>query len=319
MGREIIVKTVGLTKTYGNQRALDQVDIVIPRGSIYGLVGNNGAGKTTFLKILAGHIFQTEGTFQILGENMESGQRKVRKRCGAIIENPGFYPGMTAARNLEYYRIQRGIPGKNTVRDCLKLTGLAEAAGKKYSRLSLGMKQRLGLALALMGEPEFLILDEPINGLDPSGIVEIRNLLRRLNEEKNVTILISSHILAELEEIATDYGFLNRGRLAEQTTAEKLREKCRIYMEVSVTDAQKYAALLEARLHCTNYKVMPDNRIHIMENPDQAMLYSALAVENGIGLLSLERKEIRLEDYYMHLIGGGNTEFHEGRKEVCNA
>ncbi len=201
MSLEFIVKSQKLNKRYGETMALKNVDIAIKRGSIYGLVGNNGAGKTTFLKIISGLTSADSGTFSLLGADNEAGYRSVRKRTGAIIENPGFYPKMTAKQNLEYYRIQRGIPGKETVEELLHLVGLEHAAKKKFASLSLGMKQRLGIALALMGEPELLILDEPINGLDPMGIIEIRKLLLKLNQEKNVTILISSHILTELENV----------------------------------------------------------------------------------------------------------------------
>ena len=167
----------------------------------------------------------------------------------------------------------------------------------------MGMKQRLGLALALMGEPEFLILDEPINGLDPAGIIEIRNLLLKLNQEKGITILISSHILTELQNIATEYGFLNKGKLIEEISAAELKKKCRNYLEIKVTDAAKYTALLEKELNCTNYKVLDGNCIHIPDEVEQITDYSALAVQNGMGLLSFEMKEINLENYYMNLIG----------------
>ena len=306
MKEELIVKTTKLTKTYGQMNALKNADISIRQGSIYGLVGNNGAGKTTFLKILSGQIHATEGSFVLMGADDERGYKKVRKRTGAIIENPGFYPKLTARQNLEYYRIQRGIPGRKTVDRMLEQVGLTAAAKKKFENLSLGMKQRLGLALALMGEPELLILDEPINGLDPSGIIEIRNLLLKLNQEKNITILISSHILTELENIATDYGFLNKGELIEQVTAERLREKCRTFLEIKVTDAERYAALLETEMLCTNYKVLPGNCIHIMERVENVSDYSALAVNHGIGLLAFEMKEINLENYYMNLVGEDN-------------
>lgn len=303
MNQTYIVKSNGLTKKYKDTLALDHANIVIPQGSIYGLVGNNGAGKTTFLKILAGHIFPTDGSFSLLGAETENDYRKVRKHCGTIIENPGFFPKMTAKQNLEYYRIQRGIPGKDTTAKALKEAGLANAVNKKFEKMSLGMKQRLGLALALMGEPELLILDEPINGLDPSGIIEIRNLLLKLNREKNITILISSHILSELENMATDYGFLSKGVLVEQITSKQLHEKCRSYLEIKITDTKKYAALLESELHCTNYKVMPNNCIHIMEAEEDVTKYSALAAKHDIGLISFDRKEINLENYYMNLIG----------------
>lgn len=303
MSEDIIVRSGKLTKVYGSTTALKEADITIKRGSIYGLVGNNGAGKTTFLKILTGQIFPTGGSFCLMGAESEKELREARKRTGAIIENPGFYPKLTAKQNLEYYRIQRGIPGKRVVDDILEQVGLSGAAKRKFENLSMGMKQRLGLGLALMGEPELLILDEPINGLDPAGIIEIRKLLLKLNQEKNVTILISSHILTELENIATDYGFLNKGELVEQITAEKLKEKCRSYLEIKVTDAAAYAALLETEMLCTDYKVLPGGVIHILEHVDHVSDYSALAVKHGIGLLSFEMKEINLENYYMSLIG----------------
>lgn len=303
MSEEMIVTGSKLTKLYGQTAALKNASIAIRRGSIYGLVGNNGAGKTTFLKILAGQIYPTEGSFVMLGADSKGNLGAVRKRTDAIIENPGFYPKLTAKQNLEYYRIQRGIPGKNVVDRMLEEVGLSNVAKRRFENLSLGMKQRLGLALALMGEPEFLILDEPINGLDPAGIVEIRNLLLKLNREKGVTILISSHILTELQNIATDYGFLNKGEVVEQISAEKLREKCCAYLEIKVTDAAAYAALLETELLCTKYRVLPGNCIHILEWVDNIQDYSALAVKHGIGLLGFEMKEINLENYYMQLIG----------------
>ena len=306
MSLEFIVKSQKLNKRYGETMALKNVDIAIKRGSIYGLVGNNGAGKTTFLKIISGLTSADSGTFSLLGADNEAGYRSVRKRTGAIIENPGFYPKMTAKQNLEYYRIQRGIPGKETVEELLHLVGLEHAAKKKFASLSLGMKQRLGIALALMGEPELLILDEPINGLDPMGIIEIRKLLLKLNQEKNVNILIYSHILTELENVAKDYGFLNKCELVEEVAAEKLKEKCRTFLEVKVTDAAAYAALLETELLCSNYKVLPGNCIHILEHVDRVSDYSALAVKHDIGLLAFEMKEINLENYYMNLIGAEN-------------
>lgn len=298
----VIVQTHGLTKQYGKTTALDHVDLTIPNGSIYGLVGNNGAGKTTLLKILLGQVYLTSGEFSLWEARGEEAWRKNRRRCGAIIEEPGFYPNMTAAQNLEYYRIQRGIPGRDKVPEKLKQVGLADAAHKKFKQMSLGMKQRLGLALALLGEPQFLLLDEPINGLDPAGIIEIRSLLLRLNREKNITILISSHNLPELENMATDYGFLSRGRVVQQIGARQLHEQCGTYLEIRVTEPERYVALLERELHLTDYKVLPDGSIHIPGQDQDIAVFGRLAVEQGIDLLALERREIQLEDYYMHLI-----------------
>lgn len=315
MNESIIIKSDQLTKTYGNTTVLDHVDITIPTGSIYGLVGNNGAGKTTLFKILAGHIFPSSGNYTLLGASNKSEYDAMRKRCGCIIENPGFFPKMTAKQNLEYYRIQRGIPGENVVTDTLALVGLTDASNKRFKNMSLGMKQRLGLALALMGEPELLILDEPINGLDPSGIIEIRNLLLKLNREKHITILISSHILTELEHVATHYGILSQGKLLEETTAEKLREKCQSYLEIKLTNAQKYAALLESKLHCTNFKILPNNVVHVYGKINDISSYSRLAVESGIGLLAFNQKEISFENYYMHLIGSETQDITIGKGE----
>lgn len=314
MKEEIIVEARKLTKLYGQTAALKSADIGIRRGSIYGLVGNNGAGKTTFLKILAGQTFATEGSFSLMGIESTQKLSEVRRRTGCLIENPGFYPKLTIRQNLEYYRIQLGIPGKGAVEQVLESVGLSEVAKRKYENLSLGMKQRLGLALALMGEPELLILDEPINGLDPAGIVEIRNLLLALNQERGVTILISSHILTELQNIATDYGFLNRGEVVEQISAEELREKCCAYLEVKVTNAAAYAALLETEMLCTDYRVMPGNCVHIMEKVNDIEAYSALAVKHGIGLLGFEMKEINLENYYMRLIGEEESDRRGGER-----
>lgn len=298
----VIIQTHQLTKQYGQFTALDHVDLAIPRGSIYGLVGNNGAGKTTLLKIILGQISPTSGSFTLWEAEDEAAYRKNRRRCGAIIEAPAFYPKLTAAQNLEYYRIQRGIPGREKVGEMLELVGLADAAGKKFRQMSLGMKQRLGLALALMGEPELLLLDEPINGLDPAGIIEIRNLLLKLNREKHMTILISSHILPELENMATDYGFLSRGKLIQQISARQLHELCGTYLEIRVVEPERYAALLEKQLHRADYKVLADGSIRIPGQAGDVAVYSRLAAEQQIDLLALEHREMQLEDYYMHLV-----------------
>ena len=200
---------------------------------------------------------------------------------------------------MEYYRIQRGIPGKNSVDKALKEVNLHEFKKKKFSQLSLGMKQRLGLALAMMNDPELLILDEPINGLDPSGIIEIRNLLLKLNKEKNITIVISSHILLELSNIATCYGFLNKGILVKEISAIELNEKCKSYLEIKVNNVNKLAALLEEKLGYSDYKVLPGGTIQLFDinrNPEKI---SELIVKNEIGLSCLEEKTINLENYYM--------------------
>lgn len=303
-----IIKTYNLSKRYGENYALKDVNLTVRQGEIYGLVGNNGAGKTTLLRLLTGQTKHYTGEFKLFDKSSDKELENVRKNTGTIIEAPSFYPNLTVKENLEYYRIQRGIPNKNKVLEYLRLVNLYNSRNKKFSSLSLGMKQRLGLALAMMNEPELLILDEPINGLDPSGIMEIRNLLLKFNKEKNVTIIISSHILGELSNIATWYGFLSNGILVEEISKEKLEEKCTSYLSVKVNNFKKMTALLELELGYKNYKVMPDGSIDIYDRNRNPEDVSNVAVKNGLGLTSIQEKSIELENYYMSLIGG-----------VCNA
>lgn len=305
---EVILETRNLTKRYNNITAVNNVNIQLKQGEIYGLVGKNGAGKTTILRMLTGQAFASEGELSIFDETSEAGLRKARKRIGAIIEVPSFYSYMTATQNLEYYRIQRGIPGKHCVMEALEEVGLAHTGNKKYKSFSLGMKQRLGLALALMNKPEILLLDEPINGLDPFGIVEIRNLLLKLNKEKNITIMISSHILSELSNLVTYYGFIDKGLLVKQLSAEELSKECNRYLELKVDQLERMTALLEQKLGCTSYRVSPEYTIHIYEYLDQPQVISELAVTSGIGLLSMTVKEINLEDYFIQLVGGTSND-----------
>lgn len=299
------IETKKLTKCYKDFAALKQVEIRVRRGEIYGLIGDNGAGKTTFLKIAAGLLFPTEGEIKLFGKNSERALEKERSRIGVLIDDVGFYPQLTIEQNMEYFRIQKGIPGKESVREALEMTGLAAYRKKKCRELSLGMKQRLGLAIALLGVPEVLILDEPINGLDPSGIIEMRNLLLKLNQEKNITILLSSHILSELEHMATVYGFLKNGEFLEQVTAKELRNRCREYVEIQVSDAEQYAVLLEKSFGTGDYQVLPDGKVHIFRTDMPIEAYSKLAAANGLAVVSLLRHQQTLEDYYIHLKKGG--------------
>ena len=227
---ETVLHTKGLTKRYGSHTAVDRAELTVEKGQIYGLVGRNGAGKTTIIRMVTGQTIPTAGEISLFGA---AGRElmKVRARTGVMVETPSFYPYLTARQNLEYYRIQRGIPGKGTVDQALEEVDLADTGKKTFKNFSLGMKQRLGLALALMNRPDFLLLDEPINGLDPEGIVEFRNLLLKLNRERQTTILISSHILPELANLATCYGFIDNGVMLEQITARALEEKCRACIE----------------------------------------------------------------------------------------
>ena len=210
---EAILQTQELTRRYGHTLALDRASITVEKGQIFGLVGRNGAGKTTLIRLISGQSIPTSGQISLFGQTSDSGLNRARSRTGAMVEIPSFYPYLTARQNLEYYRIQRGIPGKNCVDEALELVNLTDTGKKKFKTFSLGMKQRLGLALALMNQPEFLLLDEPINGLDPEGIVEFRELLLRLNRERQTTILISSHITSDLEKVADYITYLHQGKV----------------------------------------------------------------------------------------------------------
>lgn len=306
--REVILATKQLTKRYRNINAVNHVNLEIRQGDIYGLVGKNGAGKTTLLRMLTGQAFATDGGILLFGESSEDALNKGRRRIGSIIEAPSFYSYMSAEQNLEYYRIQRGIPGRNCVREALREVGLEGTGNKKYKSFSLGMKQRLGLALALMNKPEILLLDEPINGLDPFGIVEVRNLLLRLNQEKNITILISSHILSELSNLVTSYGFIENGVLIKQLTAEELSKECNKYLELKVDNVERMAALLEKKLNCTSYTITPDYSIHIYDYLEQPSTISELAVSNGIALNQMMIRDINLEKYFIQLVGGKSND-----------
>ncbi|MFR1050428.1 MAG: ABC transporter ATP-binding protein [Lachnospirales bacterium] len=301
---ENILVTRGLTKRYGAALAVDHADITLPKGEIYGLVGRNGAGKTTIIRMVASQTVPTSGEVELFGATGERDLEKARSRTGAMVEIPSFYPYLTARENLEYYRRQRGIAGARVVEDALEQVGLTDTGKKKFKTFSLGMKQRLGLALALMNRPELLLLDEPINGLDPEGIVEFRNLLLELNRQYQTTILISSHILSELQNLATCYGFIDKGRMLEQLTAVQLAEKCRDCLELRVDDAPRAAAMLERELGLRDFEILPGGAIRLYEGLSEPQKVTRLLVEQGIALSGMEHRGANLEDYFLGLIGG---------------
>lgn len=296
-----VIETTQLCKTYGKLKALDLVDIHVPKGAIYGLVGDNGAGKSTLLKILAGQSFATSGEIALLGAKGDKALRLARKHIGCLIEDTGCFPNMTVAQTLRYYSIQRGISDKRRAEEMLVLTGLIEKRRAKCGSLSMGQRQRLGLAIAMLAKPQLLILDEPINGLDPAGIIEVRTLLQRLNEEENMTILLSSHILAELEHIATHYGFLAHGQLVEEISAAALHEACADYLALTVSDADAYAALFERTCPDERIQAMPDGVLRILAPRRPAAFYSKLATENGLTILGMQTVQGSLEDHYMEV------------------
>ena len=299
-----VMAAYGLKKAYGACMALDGVNMQVRRGDIYGLVGRNGAGKTTIIRMVAGQAPVTSGEITLFGESTNTGLNRVRARTGAMIEIPSFYPYLSARENLEYYRRQRGIPGKQVVDEALTQVGLADTGKKKFKAFSLGMKQRLGLGLALMNHPDFLLLDEPINGLDPEGIVEFRNIILNLNRERGTTILISSHILSELSNVATSYGFIDKGQMLEQISAAALHEKCRACLEITVDDPAKAAAALERELGTTAFEALPNGVLRLHEYLDAPQKVLLVLTQAGIAISNLENKSTDLEEYFLKLIGG---------------
>ena len=302
--KKVVLKTYNITKKYGEQLAVDNVNMTIKKDDIYGFIGQNGAGKTTLIRLITGLIHKSGGEIELLGANEENELNKARTMVGSLIETPSFYTNMTARENLEVSRLVRNIPGKKCIDEVLELVGLKDVEKKKVKNFSLGMRQRLGIANALMGNPKLLILDEPINGLDPMGIVEIRELLKKINKEKDMTILISSHILSELSELATTYGIISNGKLIEEITAKQLSEKCRQYIDLRVDDTARAVILLERELGISDYEVLEDSNIKVFSNLDNVGEINSLLSRSGIIVESISVKGENLEEYFMNKVGG---------------
>ncbi|MFR3172994.1 MAG: ABC transporter ATP-binding protein [Clostridium sp.] len=302
--KKVVLKTYNITKKYGEQLAVDNVNMTIKKGDIYGFIGQNGAGKTTLIRLITGLIHKSGGEIELLGANEENELNKARTMVGSLIESPSFYTNMTARENLEVSRLVRNIPGKKCIDEVLELVGLKDVEKKKVKNFSLGMRQRLGIANALMGNPKLLILDEPINGLDPMGIVEIRELLKKINKEKDMTILISSHILSELSELATTYGIISNGKLIEEITAKQLSKKCRQYIDLKVDNTARAVILLERELGISNYEVLEDSNIKVFSNLDNVGEVNSLLSRSGIIVESISVKGENLEEYFMNKVGG---------------
>ncbi|RED64754.1 ATP-binding cassette domain-containing protein [Cohnella lupini] len=299
-----VLQSNQLTKKFKGAFALDKVNLSIRKGSIYGFIGQNGAGKSTLIRIAAGLAFPTDGHIELFGAGGELELVQARKRIGSIIENPALFPNMTAAENLEANRILRGIPGKECIGRTLALVGLQDTGRKKAKNFSLGMKQRLGLGIALLSDPEFLILDEPTNGLDPMGVVEMRELLVRLNRERGITILISSHILSEVYLLATHYGIIHHGRLLEQLTAQELKGKCQQYIHIKSDNPDKASAVIQNGLKTSDFEVMPDGSIKLYGKIERPGEISALLVSSGLMLEQFMPMGEDLESYFTKRIGG---------------
>jgi ABC-2 type transport system ATP-binding protein len=299
--KQNILKTVDLTKCFGSQKAVDSVNITIEKGDIYGLVGQNGAGKTTLIRLITSLSYPDSGSIELLGESSRSGLMKARRRTGCIIETPAFYPNLTASQNLEYYRLQRGIPDKKSIINSLEIVGLTDTGNKKFKNFSLGMKQRLGIALAILNSPDFIILDEPVNGLDPTGIIEMRHTLKNLNSQ-GISILISSHILSELSQVANRYGFIHRGGLIEEITDKQLKEACRRALHIQIDDTAKASCVLENTLGIFDYKVLSPIEMRVYSQLDKASEISRQLFESGLSVSAISEVGDTLEDYYTNLI-----------------
>lgn len=304
---ENIISVRNLNKRYGKKVVLDNLNMNLRKGDIYGLVGKNGSGKTTLIRMILSLANIDSGEIELFGKFNEKEKLKEHKKIGNIIETPAFYSFFTAKQNLEYYRLQRGIVGKKSIDEVLDKVGLGDVGNKKFKKFSLGMKQRLGLALALLGEPELLILDEPTNGMDPMGIKEVRDVLINLNKLDGVTILVSSHILGELSQLANCYGFLKDGKIVEEISSEKLNEKCRHHLLIKVNDCRKATVVLEKVLDNNSYEVLPNGFIKVYKNLEESQRINRALVESGVDVYSLERVGVNLEEYFINLIGGGNN------------
>jgi ABC-2 type transport system ATP-binding protein len=276
----------------------------VPKGAIYGFVGKNGAGKTTLIRLICGLQEPTAGDFTLYGiQNSSRDIVKSRRRMGAVVETPSIYLDMTAEENLKQQYLILGLPSYDGMQDLLKLVGLENTGRKKAKNFSLGMKQRLGIAVALCGDPDFLVLDEPVNGLDPQGIVEIRELILKLNRERQITVLISSHILDELSKLATHYGIIDGGRMVKELSAEELEQISRKCVRMEVTDTKALARVLDSMK--IEYKIISDTTADVFAKVNVTQLAGALAKEH-CDVLSMQEKDESLESYYISLVGGGD-------------
>lgn len=305
-----VIELKNISKQFKTQMAVDNVSFEIEQGSIVGLVGPNGAGKTTIMKMVGGLAIPTTGEISIFGETSENGLCHSRSRMCFMIETPYAKQNLTARQNVEKQRIQRGIPDKKRTDEVLKLVGLENAGKKEVKKFSLGMKQRLGIAMALLTKPEVMILDEPVNGLDPQGIVEIRNMLLKLNKEDHITIVISSHLLSELSLLCTDYLFINKGQIIKKISAPDLEKECRQYLHLHTDNDEMAVAILADKLGIGKIDAGKKDEIRIGERMDEARLISKTLSDNGVIPVEMFIREVTLEKYYMDLVGEEYVEYN---------
>jgi len=299
---DYVLRTNALSKKYADTYAVDKVSINIEQGGIYGLIGENGAGKSTLMKMIAGLIEPTEGTIEIFGT---ATPKEERYRLGCVIESPALYTELTAKQNMIIFQKAYGLTNYGNIDRILDMMSLLQYKDKTVKKFSLGMKQRLAIGIALLGNPDFLILDEPINGLDPTGIQDMRNFLLELNKEKHITIMISSHILGELSKIATKYGIIKKGKLVDEITAKELAVKCQCCLKIRVSDTTKAATLIENKLQTQNYEVIDNNQLRLFEYVNDPGTVNTLFVNNGITVYECTISKKTLEDYFNEKMRGG--------------
>jgi ABC-2 type transport system ATP-binding protein len=308
---ETILSLEQVTKTYGKQKALNQVSLNIQKGAVYGLIGRNGAGKTTLLKTITQLIAPTSGTVSLFGSKTTKEWTKALQRSGSVIETPVAYDQLTAEENLAYYCKLRGIlNSQQVIKETLELVDLTDTGKKKFKNFSLGMKQKLGIAIAILSNPDFLILDEPINGLDPIAIASFRHLIKRLNEEYGMTIIISSHILSELYQVASCFGFINNGVLIKEISKNEFDQLSEDYIVLKTTDLTQASTLLKDHF---SYKIkaVSQNELHIFEQSHQINEITRLLVANDLIIEGIYYQKQDLENYFTHLIGDKEELIHD--------
>ncbi len=298
---ENVLQTVDITKKFAKKTAVSSVNMTIKKGDIYGFIGRNGAGKTTLIKMLVGLSRPTSGSIELFGNKRLD---KARHKIGTVIEAPAFVPNLSARQNMLIQWKLLGSKDKSIIDETLKLVGLSDVGRKKVKKFSLGMKQRLGIAMTLMGDPEFLILDEPTNGLDPEGIIEVRNMLKRINQERGLTILISSHILGELSKLATRYGIINDGVLIDEFTGDELETRCQSSLIVKVNDANRAAEVLRSALDTDKFSVVNENTLEVYDFIDTPGVVTSALAKNDVVVDLISKKSVDLEEYFMKVIGG---------------
>lgn len=303
--REIVLQTKGLSKNYKSFAALDHVDMTVYRQDIYGLIGRNGAGKTTIMKIVTGLTEKSGGEFEIFSKKGASAEKE-KRRIGCLIENPAFFGNLTAWQNLKYYALQKGITDEKQIDEALALVNLTEVKNKKFKKFSLGMKQRLGIAFAVLDNPDLIILDEPINGLDPIGISELRSTFQRLCSERGITFVISSHILSELYLVANRFLIIEKGRVLKELTKEELDLACMRCLVVKTGDTKRAAVVLEDELGISEYKVIDSGELRVYETGVKPEELNRALIRNDVPVSGIFETGISLEDYFKSLVEGGS-------------